>query len=82
MTEDRARLHTAVLVAPSKGGGSSASSAARPRRGSTPSSVRTALAAAKAKAEQGACRARRATIYLPKAGEPGAAAAAHPGRFI
>ena len=80
MTEDRARLHTAVLMAPSK-----ERRRLRKQRRKAESRLhaeqrRTALAAAKAKAEAERAE-RRATVYLPKAGEPGAARLRTPGRF-
>ena len=79
MTEDRARLHTAVLVAPSK-----ERRKLRKQRRIAEARLhaeqrKTALAAAKAKAEERA--ERRATVYLPKAGEPGSARLRTPGGF-
>lgn len=80
MNQDRERLHTAVLVAPSK--------ERRKLRKQRPHAEarlhaeerKTELAAAKARAEEERAE-RRATIYLPKSGEPGAAQLRTPGGF-
>lgn len=80
MTEDRARLHTAVLVAPSKERRKLRKQRRKAEARLHAEQHRTAIAAAKAKAEQERSE-RRATIYLPKAGESGAARLRTPGRF-
>ena len=80
MTEDRARLHTAVLVAPSKERRKLRKQRRKAEARLHAEQRRTALAAAKAKAEEERAE-RRATVYLPKAGEPGAAMLRTPGRF-
>ena len=80
MTEDRARLHTAVLVAPSKERRKLRKQRRKAEARLHAEQHRTAIAAAKAKAEQERVE-RRATIYLPKAGESGAARPRTPGRF-
>jgi hypothetical protein len=62
-----------------RNGASSASSAAKPKPASTPSSEGP-RSPQRRRRPRGAGRAR-ATIYLPKAGEPGAARLRTPGRF-
>ncbi len=79
-SEDTERLHTSVLVAPAK-------ERRRARKQRREAAVKLqAEKHAREKAEQVAKaeaeRAdRRATVYLPRAGEPGAAALRTPGRF-
>ena len=77
---ERERLHTAVLVAPA----SERRKHRKQRRQAAARLVaeqrRTETAAAKAKAEADRAE-RRATSFLPKAGEPGPAALRSPGRF-
>ena len=72
MTEDRARLHTAVLVAPSKERRKLRKQRRKAEARLHAERRSTALAAAKAKAEEERAE-RRATVHLPKAGEPGPA---------
>jgi hypothetical protein len=69
VTEDRERLHTAVLVAPSKERRKLRKQRRRAEARLHAEQRKAALAAAKVKAEQERAE-RRATIYLPKAGEP------------
>ena len=71
MTQDRERLHTAVLVAPSKERRKLRKQRRRAEARFHAEQRTPELAAARAKAEQERAE-RRATIYLPKAGEPGA----------
>jgi hypothetical protein len=74
VTEDRERLHTAVLVAPSKER-RKLRKQRRKRRGPAPRRAAQGRARRReGKAEEERAE-RRATIYLPKAGEPGARAA-------
>ena len=80
MTEDRARLHTAVLVAPSKERRKLRKQRRKAEARLHVEQRSTALAAAKAKAEEERAE-RRATLYLPKSGEPGAVRLRTPGRF-
>ncbi|MFC5995337.1 ATP-binding protein [Pseudonocardia hispaniensis] len=80
MTQERERLHTAVLVAPSKERRKLRKQRRRAEARLHAEQRKAALVAAKAKAEQERAE-RRATIYLPKAGEPGAARLRTPGRF-
>ena len=80
MTQDWERLHTAVLVAPSKERRKLRKQRRRAEARLHAEQRKSALAAAKAKAEQERAE-RRATVYLPKAGEAGAARLRTPGRF-
>lgn len=80
MSEDNGRLHTTVLVDP-------AGEPRRARRARRRAAAR--IADEDRKARQSEAKARweaeraeqRATVYLPPAGEPGAAALRTPGRF-
>ncbi|GAB3062808.1 MULTISPECIES: TraC family protein [Micrococcales] len=80
MSAERERLHSTVLVGPS--GEPRRYRKARRRAAAAIETdakrVRTAELKAKAEAERAE---RRATTYLPRAGEPGAAALRTPGRF-
>ena len=80
MNQDRERLHTAVLVAPSKERRKLRKQRRRAEVRLHAEQRRVELAAVKAKAEAER-EERRATIYLPKAGEAGAAQLRTPGRF-
>lgn len=80
VTEDRARLHTAVLVTPSQEWRKLRKQRRRAVARLHAEQRRSAMADVKAKAEEMRAE-RRATVYLPKTGEPGAARLRTPGRF-
>jgi hypothetical protein len=80
VTEDRERLHTAVLVAPSKERWKLRKQRRKAESRLHAEQRKTVLAVAKARAGQERAE-RRATVYLPKSGEPGAAQLRTPGRF-
>ena len=80
MSQDRERLHTAVLVAPSNERRKLRKQRRRAEARLHAEQRKTELAAAKARVEAERAE-RRATIYLPKSGELGAAQLRTPGRF-
>lgn len=80
VTQDQEQLHTAVLVAPSQERRRLRRQRRRAEARLHAEQRKATLAAAKAKAEQERAE-RRATAYLPQAGESGAARLRTPGRF-
>ena len=80
MSQDRERLHTAVLVAPSKERRKLRKQRRRAEARIHAEQRKAELAAARARAEAERAE-QRATIYLPKSGEAGAARLRTPGRF-
>lgn len=80
VTQDREQFHTAVLVAPSKERRRLQRQRRRAEARLHAEQRKATLASAKAKVEQERAE-RRATVYLPRAGESGAARLRTPGRF-
>ena len=78
--QDREQLHTAVLVAPSQERRRLRRQRRRAEARLHAEQRKATLAAAKAEAEQERAE-RRARVYLPRAGELGAARLRTPGRF-